>query len=246
MKKVIPVRIEFGKVSMDKDVLWTTIWFMVGNQVAGLAGGVAGALTQGNSEILSYQVWFSDDSYTDRRLPRNQAMVDLVVWHWRIANKKAESDYVTLGVDFSALSWGDYVSLDCLNQYIGIPSSSKKQQTIGYSSENKGEFKQALSELKDVMGNFNQALSMELGLKKIIKNELIRYIKDKEGVDVNIWEEKTGFRIPKKHRRKADRSIGWIESIFIVLTIAGVAFLNVRCQDNYTKPPSYQPSQNSN
>jgi hypothetical protein len=241
--KPVPIKIESGGVSLEKDVFWATIGFMVGKKVAGLPGGVVGALTQGNSEILNYRVWFSDGSYTDRQLAKNQAMIDLIVWHWRIANKKAESDYVTLGVDFSALSWGDYVSLDCLNQYIGIPSPSKKQQTIGYSSENKGEFKQAFSELKDVMGNFNQALSLELGLKKIIKQELTRYIKDKEGLDVNIWEEKTGFRIPKKHRRKADQPLGKIEiAMFLIFLFGFFSFIGFEVAKSNRDSPTYQPS----
>ena len=60
MQKVIPERIEAGGVSMEKDVLWTAIGFAVGKNVAGIGGGMIGALTQGNMEILNVRC---QDSY---------------------------------------------------------------------------------------------------------------------------------------------------------------------------------------
>lgn len=217
MGKKIPIAIEPVDTEIKKSIGWTAVGYTAGAFLAGPMGGIVGALTQGNEEYLIYRVTFSDNSQKQIKSHKNKIALELLIWLWRIENKKSEDDYITFGIDFGRLTWGQVVPVTAINKYLGLEE--------GIHS----------------VGEAWQKTQLELGLKETLKNEIQRYFLEQKGFKITVWAEKNGFKIPSQHNKNPDRSLGVIESLIIVTMIIGMAFLTSRCQ-NSSSNNNYQPS----
>lgn len=174
--KVIPVEIEVVGSQFKKSVRWSTAGVAVGSLIAGPVGAIIGLATQGNGQKFHYIVYFSDGTQQVVVCDGNKLQLDLLVWSWRINNKKAEKDYVTFGMDFSKL------------QRDMLLSASEIKKILGLTNKQTSSFGEAW-----------QMVKLEQQLTKFLKLEIQRYFKEQRN-DVVMLEETMGggLKIPSQ------------------------------------------------
>jgi hypothetical protein len=170
----IPVEVEIIGSGTRKSIAWTAVGYTVGSLLAGPVGGVIGAISQGNEQKYTLLIKFDDDSQKLIDCDKNKANLELILWAWRIQNKKSERDYVTFGVDFDSLKRGNIVSNAWLENYLGLHESKQ-------------------------LGELWQTLRLELGLTKFYQGELRRYFLEQRKESILVDFTGRGFKIPPKH-----------------------------------------------
>ena len=207
----IPVEVEIIGSGTKKSITWTAVGYTVGSLLAGPVGGIIGAISQGNEQKYTLRIKFDDNSQKLIDCDKNKANLELILWAWRIQNKKSESDYVTFGVDFDSLKRGNIISNAWLNNYLGL----HKDKNSPESHENKQ------------FGELWQTLRLELSLTKFYQGELRRYFLEQRKESILVEHGRPGFKIPPRHN--------WTFTI-VLLTIFTVFFGYV-AYINVTKPP---------
>jgi hypothetical protein len=207
----IPVEVEIIGSGTRKSITWTAVGYTVGSLLAGPVGGVIGAISQGNEQKYTLRIKFDDNSQKLIDCDKNKANLELILWAWRIQNKKSESDYVTFGVDFDSLKRGNIISNAWLDNYLGLHKDKNSPEL----PENKQ------------LGELWQTLQLELKLTKFYQGELRRYFLEQRKESILVEHGRRGFKIPPKHN--------WTFTI-VLLSIFAVFFGYVG-YINVTKPP---------
>ena len=169
MTKQIPTDIEIIGTEFRKSIAWTAVGSSVGSLLAGPVGGISGGLTQGNRQNFQYIIKFNDGSQKVFKCKDKNIEFELIVWGWRIANQKSETDYVDFGLNFSTLKRGMIISSEVLDQFLQLEGKSFKELW--------------------------KTIFLEKELKELLKAEIERYFKEKRNSLVTVEYTAKQFKI---------------------------------------------------
>lgn len=158
MSNIIPIELE-------------ALGFKFKNETQGKNNGLdktTSIASQGNEHNLHYIIKFSDGSQKVNICNGNKLQIDLIIWLWRINNKKTEEDYVDFGIDFSTLRRGIVISNNRISNILSVLDTPPK--------------------------NFSEVLhraEIEQTLKNFLKSEIQRYFKEQKN-DIVVIEATMG------------------------------------------------------
>lgn len=201
--KVIPVEIEVVGSQFKKSVGWTAAGVAAGALIAGPIGAMIGLATQGNGQKFHYIIKFSDETQKVVMCDANKLQLDLILWSWRINNKKTEKDYVTFGMGFSKLQRGMLIQ------------ASEIKRLLGLADKHTSSFGEAW-----------QMAELEQQLTKFLKSEIQRYFQEQRNDFV--WLEETtggGFKIPSKTSKS--EVVNGIIGLVVLIGIFGGCVANI-------------------
>ena len=215
--EVIPVEIEVVDSQFNKSMGWSAAGLAAGALIAGPVGAIIGLATQGNGQKFHYIIKFSDGTQQVVVCDEKKLQLDLIIWSWRINEKKTEKDYVTFGVDFSKLERDMIIPKSVIDKKLGLG----EKQAGGF-------------------GEAWQMIELEQKLIKFLKSEIQRYFNEQKNDVVILEETAKGLKIPFKASdtlyKASDTSYG-IFGLVVLIFIFG------SCVASMTSP---EPSYNSN
>lgn len=190
--EVIPVEIEVVGSQFNKSMGWSAAGVVAGALIAGPVGAIIGLATQGNEQKFHYIIKFSDGTQQVVVCNREKLQLDLIIWSWRINEKKTEKDYVTFGIDFSRLERDMIIPKSIIDRKLGL---GEKQA---------GE-----------SGEVCQMVQLERKLIKFLKSEIQRYFNEQKNDVVTLDETAKGLKIPSKASDTFYGIFGLVVLIFI-------------------------------
>lgn len=194
MKQLIPVEIEITNSKFKKNVGWSVVGESDIDLIDNSLGDIINLAVQFSAKKnFYYTVKFSDGTQKVVECNVEKLPLELIIWSWRIKERKTEKDYVTFGIDFSQLERNMIVYNSQVNKKLGLHIKSINR----------------LSESEQV------AQLKRIGLMKFLKSEIFRYFFEQKKDMVLPDEIFEGLKIPSKANERLNAFLGLGVLIFI-------------------------------
>lgn len=192
--EIIPIKIEIKnwqvKTQLNEDIIEKANLNLI---IDSLKDIINLATRIEKSETIDYTVVFSNETRSNLSCTIQELPLQLIIWSWRIKEKKTEKDYVTFGINFASLERNTFVSNTIIDKSLKLYAKS-----IGAS---------------DKAIEINQL--KQIKLIKFLKSEIFRYFFEEKNDMVLPEETSEGIKIPSKANERLNIFIGLGILIFI-------------------------------